>query len=150
MTNTEPVAQGKSLEIFGQLIGFGNFSAFQHDGDHGDVALEGGRDLDPYEIVGIIEAASPIFVTHIQPLVPDNREQRAAFGNFLLQDFDEIDPEGNPVNVHKQEIATKLANQPIVDASCVARAVLAAIADEDLSRHCQSVLAQRRYASRKR
>ena len=82
--------------------------------------------------------------------MPDNREQRAAFGNFLLQDFDEIDPEGNPVNVHKQEIAAKLADQPIVDAPCVARAVLAAIADEDLSRHCQSVLAQRRYASRKR
>ena len=128
----EPVAEGKPLEIVGQLNGFGNFSAFQHNGDHGDVALEGGRDLDPHEIVGTIEASSSIFVTHIQPLVPDNREQHAAFGNLLLQDVDEIDSEGNPVNVHKKEIAAKLASQPIVDASRVARAVRAAIADEDL------------------
>jgi hypothetical protein len=139
MTYTEPVAQAKSPEIVGQLIGSGNFSAFQHDGDHGDVALEGGRDLDPHEIVGTIKASSSIFVAHIQPLVPDNREQGAAFGNLFLQHFDEIDPEGNPVNVHKQEIAAKLASQPIVDASCVARAVLAAIADEDLGCHRQSV-----------
>ena len=139
MTHTDSVAQGKPLEIEGQLNSSGNFSALQQNGDHGDVALEGGRDLDPHKIVGTIEASSSTFVTRIQPLVPDHREQHAAFGHLLMQGVDEIGPERNPVNVHKQEIAAKLASQPIVDASRVARAVVAAIANEDLCRHRRSV-----------
>src|SRR5262249_7286478 len=56
---------------------------------------------------------------------------------LLAEHFDKVDPQRDGVDVHEQEVAAELPFQPIMHSASVARAIVAAITDEDLGRHHQ-------------
>ena len=99
--------------------------------------MKGRPDFDSHKIVRVIQAAVAIFITRIEPVGSDNREQHVTLGDLLTEHLDKVDPQRDGVDVHKQEVAAELPFQPIVHSASVARAIVTAIADEDLSRHYQ-------------
>src|SRR5262249_894206 len=54
-----------------------------------------------------------------------------------------VDPERDGIDVHEQEVAAELSFQPIVHSASVTRAIVAAIADEDLGRHSACLSSRR-------
>src|SRR5262249_50400793 len=64
--------------------------------------------------------------------------QHVTLGDLLAEHLDEVDPQRDGVDVHEQEVAAKLPFQPIVHSASVTSAIVAAIADEDLTRHHQT------------
>src|SRR5262249_8428110 len=137
-TNIEPVAEGKLFQFLRQLIRLRHLGAIQQDRDDGNVALKGRPDFDSHKIVRVIQAAVVIFITRIQPVGSDHREQHVTLGDLLAERLDQVDPQRDGVDVHEQEVAAELSFQPIVHSASMARAIVAAIADEDLSRHHQT------------
>src|SRR5262245_46746288 len=60
-----------------------------------------------------------------------------SLGDLLAEHLDKVDPQRDGVDIHEQEVAAELPFQPIMHSASVARAIVTAIADEDLSRHHQ-------------
>src|SRR5262245_35466270 len=137
MTDIEPVAEGKLFQFFWQLTRLRHLGAIQQDRDDRNVALKGRTDFDSHKIVRVIQAAVAIFITRIEPVGSDHREQHVTLGDLLAEHLDKVDPQSDGVDIHEQEVAAELPFQPIMHSASVARAIVAAIADEDLSRHHQ-------------
>jgi hypothetical protein len=93
------------------------------------------HDLDAHEIIWILQTADSVLITHVEPVGSDHCEQYAALRDLLAQDPDENNPKGDAVHVDEQEIASKLALQPILDAAGIGCTVFPAIADENFGRH---------------
>src|SRR5262249_9621588 len=138
MTDIEPVAEGKLFQFLRQLTRLRHLGAIQQDRDDGNVALEGRPDFDSHKIVRVIQAAVAFFITRIEPVWADHREQHVTLGDLLAEHLDKVDPQRDGVDVHEQEVAAELPFQPIVHSASVAGAIVAAIADEDLTRHHQT------------
>ena len=60
------------------------------DRDDADLTCQGGLDLQPDEIVGVIEAAPPIRVGDPQPLITDQRQQHVAISDRTGDHLDEV------------------------------------------------------------
>ena len=88
-----------------------------------------------WKIVLVVEPPFALLVAQGAPVRPDHRQQHVAFGDLLTQHLDEVHAERNRVHVHEQEVAAKLPLQPVAHAPGMARAVVAAIADEEFAGH---------------
>src|SRR5215831_3342155 len=97
--------------------------------------LKGGRGLVAHEVVRIIQPTFSMLITRIEPVWANHREQHAALGDLLVQDFREIRAKGNGIDVHEHEVAPKFAVQPVHNTAGISRTVSSAIADKDFSRH---------------
>ena len=84
MTDVEPIAQGKLIEVLGQLIRLRYFGAVQQDWDHGNIALKRRPDLDSHKVVRIIQTASSSFITGVEPVWSDHRKQYLALGDLII------------------------------------------------------------------
>jgi hypothetical protein len=70
--------------------------------DHWDVALKCRRDLDPNEIVRVVQTTVSIFINRIEPIRSNHREQDATLSDFLAQDLTEVQPKRDRIHVHEQ------------------------------------------------
>src|SRR5215472_3981484 len=138
MTDIKPVAEGKLFQFLRQLTRLRHLGAIQQDRDDRNVALEGYPDFDSHEIIRVIQAAVAIFIPRIEPVGSDHREQHVTLGDLLAEHLDKVDPQRDGVDVHEQEVTAELPFQPIMHAARMTRAIVAAIADEDLGRHHQT------------
>ena len=74
MTNIEAVACRKTLQVRRQIFRLWNPGAIEQNGDHRDVALQRGRDLDTDEIVLVIETPLALSIAGIEPMAADDRQ----------------------------------------------------------------------------
>ena len=135
MADIQSVTLRELFNVLGLLIGFWNARAAEQDRYDWDVTLKGRRDLDANEIAPIVQTTVTVFITRVEPIGSDHRQQHAALGDLLAQDLDEIHPERDGVHVHEQKLTAELALEPVFNPSGMAGAVLAAITDENLGRH---------------
>jgi hypothetical protein len=135
MTDVEPVAHGKLFQSLWQPIFRWPPRPVEQEGDHRDATLKRRRDFNSHRVVWIVQTTLSVLVAHVQPVGSDHREQHVAPGDLLAQNIDEVRPERDGIYVHKQEIASELLRQPVVNASSKARTIAPAIANENLGRH---------------
>ena len=72
------------------LLGAGHPRPINQDWDDADVACQGGLDLQPYEVVGVIEAAPPIRIGDCQPLITNQGQQHITISDRTGDHLDEV------------------------------------------------------------
>ena len=126
-----PVPERQFFEFLGQLAYIRNRSAIHQNRNNRDIALKGRSNLDSDEIIWILQTAVSMFITRIDPISSNDREQHVALGNFIMQDPYEICPKWNSVHVHEQNVGPKSLSELILDAARIAPGILTTIAKED-------------------
>jgi hypothetical protein len=117
------------------LISLWHSCAIEQDRDHRDIPLQCRPDLDAQEIRRVIQTTVALFVSDIQPVGPNQRQQHVTLGDLVSQDLGEVHPERDGVHVDEQEVRSELWLQPVVNAPGGMAGVVAAIADEHFARH---------------
>ncbi|KYK47939.1 hypothetical protein A1D31_28700 [Bradyrhizobium liaoningense] len=72
MSHIEAVPERKFTDVFRQLIRFWYPCPFNENRNDGNVALKRGADLDPDKVIGIVEPALVVVVSHVKPLWTDH------------------------------------------------------------------------------
>jgi hypothetical protein len=103
--------------------------------NHSLVPFQGQFDFDADEIIRIIEPSVSVLIHRIEPTWTDDRQQRVALPNLLVQSLEEVDSRSDTVDVHEQVFRLKRLPQPIKQAPRIARIVATTIIDEYFSRH---------------
>ena len=110
------------------------------DGNHGNVELQGRRDLDPYQVFGIVQPPlaflGPIHIPGIQPTVSYDRQENITLADGLTEPFDEIGSWRNTFHVDKDRLLTKPLLQLFMELLGHESAVVAPVRDEDFGHRC--------------
>jgi len=130
-THFNAIPERKFFEFLGQLACIRNPGAIHQDWDHRDIALKRRSNLDSNEIVWILQTMVSMFITRIEPISSNDREQHLALGNFIVQDPYKICPKWNSVQVHEQNVGPKSLNKLILDAARIAPGILTTIGKEN-------------------
>jgi hypothetical protein len=104
--------------------------AHQHR-NHAHAALERGRDLEPHEIVRIVEAALAGRILRIEPPRPDQREQHRTGTDRLADRVDEVRTGFDGFDVTPDLIAREGLLQVVGETTRMPTAVVTPIAQED-------------------
>jgi hypothetical protein len=70
--------------------------------------LQGRSDLDPHEIVRVIQPAGPGVISRLEPVGSDHGQKHLALGDRLMQGGDEVHPQRDSVHIHEQQVAPEL------------------------------------------
>ena len=130
-THINPIPERQFFEFLGQLAYIRNPGTIQQDWDNRNIALKGRSNLDLDEIIWIFQTAVSVFITRIEPISSNDREQHLALGNFIVQDPYKICPKWNSVHVHEQNVGPKSLSELILDATRIAPGILTTIAKEN-------------------
>jgi hypothetical protein len=122
--NLGPLPPRETLQALGQFARFGHGRAVDEDGDDANVSFERGLDLDPDEIIWIVETAPPLGISGGNPLPSNDRDQRVARAH-------EIDV----VDIEEDVFALKPLHNAIMNRARGECRRLPPIANEDAARH---------------
>jgi hypothetical protein len=99
--------------------------------DDPDVAFQRRLDLQPDQVVGVIELAAALSVGAVQPLVPNQRQQHVARPDGGRDRLGEVQAGLDGVDVHKHALVAEVVRQPVPDPAYHVAGVLAPVAEED-------------------
>ena len=117
-----------------QLIGARQPGPINQDRDDADVARQGGLDLQPDEVIGVIEAAPPILIGDREPLITDQRQQHIAGSDRSGDHLDEVVAQLDRVDI-LEDLAAVTVGQPVVQPACRVGRLLPPVTDEDPARN---------------
>ena len=86
----ESLTAGQAGQACRHLLGVGHPRPINQDWDDADVACQGGLDLQPDEVVGVIKAAPPIRIGDRQPLITNQSQQHIAISDRTGDHLDEV------------------------------------------------------------
>src|SRR2546423_15494179 len=121
MANLESVALRQFFQIVRKRLRPGYARALKEDRDDRDIPLQRRADFDANEIVGIVETPRTVLIFRVEPIRPDDRQQRAALGDLLAQHAHEIGAEGNSIDIHEQDVLPEIGLQPVEYSARVTR-----------------------------
>jgi hypothetical protein len=124
------VTARKRLQIIGQFAFGWHRRAIDEDRDYWDVSSQRGRDLNPYEVVLVVQPAPAVSIGRVEPPGADNREQNLTLRQFGFDLPDEIRAGPHRIHVKEDSVARKMALEMIAEATRNAKGVLASITDE--------------------
>jgi hypothetical protein len=140
--NLGPLPPRETLQALGQFARFGHGCAIDKDRNHANVAMKRRFDLDPDEIVGIVDPAQTVPVGAGNPVPSNDRDKRVTRANAFGQDAEPINAEVDVVDIEEDVFALQPLHETIVDCACGERGLFAPIANEHAARHAD-VLAPR-------
>jgi len=97
-----------------QLIDTRHPRLINQDRDDADLARQGRLDLQPHEIIRVIEATPATPIGDRQPLITNQRQQHVAGRDRSSDHFDEVVAELDRVDILEDLAAAEAADQPIV------------------------------------
>ena len=130
ITHLERVVAGQADEFVWQFLGLGENGALHQDRYHENVASQRNRDLLAHQILGVIESTASVGAGRREPFLTYDDDHRLDCADRLVDQPGVIDAWSDRIDVHEHVIAEPVP-KPIVKATCVTRAVLSPIADED-------------------
>ena len=98
---------------------------------HRDVAGECGLQLDPHEVVRILQTPVPCIVARISPARTNDGEHYCAVANDAVQVTAKIMSERDRIHILEHLRLAKFGHEPVIEAPCGIGVVAAAVADED-------------------
>ncbi len=113
------------------VVGPRQLGALHQDRHDAHVALEGGLDLQPHEVV-LLEQARAGAVGGAQPVGSDDRQQHVARLDGVADHLGEVEPERDRVDVHEDVGVAEGLGQPVVQPAGVGSRVVASVVDEHL------------------
>jgi hypothetical protein len=122
------------LQVRRQRVGRRHRRPLHQHGDDADAAREGAGDLDPGEVVRVLEAPAAVRTPAAQPLSPDHRDEDIAGADLPVDGLHEVDSGLEARDVHEDRALPESRPQPVEQTARVACRVLPSIADED-ARH---------------
>jgi hypothetical protein len=137
--NLGPLPPRETLQALGQFARFGHGRAVDEDRDDVNIALERRFDLDPDEIVRIVEPAQTVLVGSRNPVFSNDRDKRVAGADPLAKDIKPINTKVDVVDIEKQVFQS--LGQAIADCARGERGLFPPIADEDAARHFYALAA---------
>jgi hypothetical protein len=113
-----------------QLLGGGLRGALDAGRNDEDVALEGGFELDPDEVVRVVELATALGVRRAEPLLPEESDEDVTGGHGLGDHFDEVGAEIDRVDVHEDVLGAEAGGESVVEAARVPAGIVTAVTEE--------------------
>src|SRR5262245_464422 len=101
MAQLEPVAIDEVPHALRQLLVRRHLRPLQEHGRDRNIPLEGGFDLEPHVVSGILETAFSRGILRLDPTPADQSQQQIARCQAVLEDLAEVAPQGDGVNVHE-------------------------------------------------
>ena len=129
------VEPGQTIDAVGQAFSRRHFGIADQDRNHPLVLLQGGFDLDPHVILGMVDATAAAVVACVDPVRADHREQDRALGHPILDYFDKVLARLDAVDVEEQTVGIESLVQRVKQSSRTAGIVASPIADENLPWH---------------
>ena len=128
------VTPGELHEIFRQITRRRHGGALnEHRNDARALPLEGGPDLDPHEVLRILQPKSAPFVGGIEPARADHGKQDISSGYRLRHDLVEIKPRLDPVHIH-EDVLAKPPDKRVVQSPRLPSGVITPVIEEDPKR----------------
>jgi len=114
-----------------KIVGASHRRAFDQDGHHEYLAAQRGLDLQPNEVVRIIEPAPAFIVARVEPIAPDHDDEHLAGVDRAGKGLDEVLAAFQIVDVAKDLSGPKVIAQPVEHSAGMACGVPAPIADKN-------------------
>jgi hypothetical protein len=134
VTHRQGVAPGKTGQWPGKVAESRHRRALDEDRDHPHVAFQGRLELQPDEVVGVLEPSPAVSVGRRDPLRADHRQQHLAGADRTGDDLGEVDPQVDGGDIHEHPLGAEALGEPVVQPSGEVAALLTPIADEDAAR----------------
>ena len=99
-----------------------------------DVAVQGLLKFEHDEVVGVVQSAAPLIVSHRDPLSPDESQHGVTASDGSLNGLDEVLPRGNGVDVDEHARADELRSDAVGQPSGGISGFLSSITEEDAAR----------------
>jgi hypothetical protein len=112
------------------LLGPRHRRAIDQNGDYSDIAVQGGLDLEADDVVRILQPPSACCIGGIEPVGADDRQQHRTGAHLLCDDFGEVDPQLDPVDIHEHPVLAEAGRQPVEEPASQATGLLPPVADE--------------------
>ena len=122
------------LQIVRQVGGLRHRRVVYEDRNHALALPQRFGHFETHEIALVVEPPPASLARHGEPLRPDQYQHHVGEPDVLAQCCSEILAERNVVDIHEHAVGAERQAQPIVQATGVRGAVLAAITDEDAAR----------------
>jgi hypothetical protein len=142
MGNLGPLPARQTLQALRQFARLGHRRAINKDGNDANVALERSLNLDPDEIVRIVEPAQTVLVGAGNPVPSNDRDERITRADAIGQDIEPINSKVDVVDVEEDVFALKPLHHAVMDRTRGERGLFPPIADEDAARHLDALARQ--------
>ena len=139
MRNFNALQANQLLQTLRQVFGLRQARAVDENWNDANAAAKRGLDLDPNEVMLVVDASPFVPVNARNPLRANHRDERIANGDAFGQKFDKIDAGRNAVYVKENILATEPSGQPIIDAPRRPARVFPPVAYEDAARHANAL-----------
>ena len=114
-----------------QLVAARHQRAVDQDRDEQDLPLQRGLDLEPDEVVGVVQAPRSVRGGDVEPLLADQGEQDVARPDGVGDGLDEVVTELDGVDVLEDLVRPEPLGEAVVEPARRVRRVLPPVADED-------------------
>ena len=131
MGQLDRIAECEIGQIGRQLVGRWHACTLHQHRDHRNAALQRRGDLEPDEILGVVDPPHAIAVAGRQPLAPDQCEQDVALGNLGVDHLPEVDAGLDRDDVHEHRVVAEARPQPLEQTPGMPLGVLAPVTDEN-------------------
>ena len=118
-------------ELLREFLGGWHCRALDEHWDHDPIELKSGRELDPDEVVRVLEPPSASGVGHRQPVVPDEREHGVDGHDRRLDHLLKGLSWFEGVHVHEDVLVAELGAETLHQAPRLWGCVTPPVADED-------------------
>jgi hypothetical protein len=108
------LAAGQRGQACGQFVGTGHSGPFHQDGDNADITCQGRLDLDPDEVVGVVEASLSVPAGGREPPVADQRQQYLAGFDRGGDRLNDVVAQFNRVDVLEDLVSAEVAGEPLI------------------------------------
>src|SRR6266542_441142 len=103
----------------------------------GSSSARGILDLQPHEVIGVIETTPPMLVGDRQPLIADQRQQHVAGPDCSGDHLDEVVAQLDRVDVLEDLAAAEAVSEPVEQPAGRVGGLLPPVADEDPAWSCR-------------
>ena len=114
-----------------QLVGTGHPGPFNQNGDDTDITCQRRLDLQPHEVVGVIQAPPPVLVGDREPPIADQGQQHVAGSDRGGDHLDEVVAQFDGVDILEDLTSAEVAGKPVEQPTGRVRSLFAPVAHED-------------------
>jgi hypothetical protein len=137
-----PLPPRETLQALGQFACLGHGGPVDKDWNDANVALKRRFDLDPDEIVRVVDPAQTVLVGAGNPVPSNDRDERVTRADPFSQDIEPINAEVDIVDVEEDAFPLQSLHHAIVDRTRGKRGLFPPIANKDAARHLDALARQ--------
>ena len=131
MAQFEAVPKRQVLQIVGQALLRWHDRPLQQHRRHRDVSFERGRDFLAHEIVRVVQPSLSGGVPDVEPVGADQRQQRVARFEAVMETLPKVAPERDAVDVHEDGRLADIIGEFDRQGSGLSLGISSPVADEN-------------------